>query len=362
MEKYKILKDLVKINTIKDKENKEIIDYLENYLLSLGFKKEYKDRILIMSIGENPKVGFLGHTDTVDYVKNKWSKEPFDLIVKGGKIYGLGVCDMKGGIAAMLEAITQIKDEKKKLNMNVYFTYAEETTFEGMYDVLKEEKEFPEIMIFGEPTNNEILVGSKGILEVELKFIGKSVHSSTPDKGISANMNAVKFINELDNFYQKEIKEDVNDNFEINYTTMNVGTIHGGTNKNSVADECVVTIDFSTVKEEHTKMIIEEIEKQVNRQNNKEINKIAEIKITENIYPFINKIENLEIKTANFITEASLLIGNNKKEKTTKKINKIILGPGPVTAHEIDEYITEESFNKLVEQYKDIIEKNSIKC
>ena len=369
--KYKVLKDLVKINTIKDKGNKEIIDYLENYLLNLGFKTEYKDKALIMSIGDNPKVGFLGHTDTVDYAKDKWTKNPFDLKLEDGKIYGLGVCDMKGGIAAMLDAITQIKNEKKKLNMKVYFTYAEETTFEGMKDILEYEKNFPETMIFGEPTNNEILVGSKGILELEFKFIGKSAHSSTPDKGISANMNAIKIINNLYNFYLKEIKPDINNNFEINYTTMNIGTIHGGTNKNSVAEECVVTIDFRTVKEEHTKKILKELEEikkeieieQETKENKKEKQIKIELKITENINPFINEISNIEIKTANFITEASLLINQNKteqeknkkdKEKLNKTINKLIIGPGPITAHEVDEYITEESYEELINQYKKI--------
>lgn len=358
MEKYKILKDLVGFNTIKDKENKEIIDYLEKYLLSLGFKTEYKEKALIMSIGNNPKFGFLGHTDTVDYAKDKWKKEPFKLTIEDGNIYGLGVCDMKGGIAAMLDAVTELKEAKKELNLKLYFTYSEEVTFAGMYDVLENEKEF---MVFGEPTNNELLVGSKGILEFELKFIGKSAHSSTPDKGISANMNAIKFINELDEFYKKEIKEDINENFEINYTTMNVGTIHGGTNKNSVSDECIVTIDFRTVKEEHTKKIIEEINKLINKEKYLK----TEMKITENIEPFINEIEDIPTKTANFITEASLLIDNKKGKETNnecKKIKKIILGPGPITAHEIDEHITEKSYSKLVEQYKDLIEKYSFKC
>lgn len=344
MEKYKILKDLVKINTINDKENKEIIEYLEKYLLSLGFKIEYKDKDLIMSIGDNPKVGFLGHTDTVDYTKDKWKVEPFKLTKKDGKLYGLGVCDMKGGIAAMLDAVTELKDESKDLNLKLYFTYAEETTFDGMKDVLKQEKNFPKLMIFGEPTNNEVLVGSKGILEFEIKFIGKSAHSSTPDKGISANMNAVNLINNVNKFYEKEIKTEIENSFEINYTTMNVGTIHGGTNKNSVAEECIVTIDFRTVKDKHHEMIIKEIEKQCKDYN-------AEIKITENIYPFINEIENIETKTANFITEASLI----KEKDENKKINKIILGLGPITAHEVDEYITEESYEKLVDLYKKLL-------
>jgi acetylornithine deacetylase/succinyl-diaminopimelate desuccinylase-like protein len=50
MEKYKILKDLIGFNTIKDKENKEIIEYIENLLIEKGFKTEYKGKNLIMSI------------------------------------------------------------------------------------------------------------------------------------------------------------------------------------------------------------------------------------------------------------------------------------------------------------------------
>ena len=55
MKEYEILKDLIKFNTIKDKENKEILDYIEGYLKSIGFKTDYKDKNLIMSIGKNPK-------------------------------------------------------------------------------------------------------------------------------------------------------------------------------------------------------------------------------------------------------------------------------------------------------------------
>ena len=78
MKEYKILKDLVKFNTIRDKENKQIIDYIEKYLLDLGFETEYKEKNLIMSIGKNPKFGFLGHTDTVEYIDG-WNSDPFKL-------------------------------------------------------------------------------------------------------------------------------------------------------------------------------------------------------------------------------------------------------------------------------------------
>lgn len=119
MNKYEILKELVKFNTIKDKENKKIINYIENYLKNLGFKTEYKTKALVMSIGENPKLGFLGHTDTVEYIEE--FEKPFELTLKDGYLYGLGVCDMKGGIAAMLEAIKKIDFSTLKNRNQIIF-------------------------------------------------------------------------------------------------------------------------------------------------------------------------------------------------------------------------------------------------
>lgn len=58
MENYKILNDLIKFNTIKDKENKEIINYIEKLLLKKGLKTEYKGKNLIMSTSRRCKIRF----------------------------------------------------------------------------------------------------------------------------------------------------------------------------------------------------------------------------------------------------------------------------------------------------------------
>ena len=60
-----ILKDLISFNTINDEDNKEIIDYIENYLKKYNFKTGYKSNCLVMSNKEECEIGFLGHTDTV---------------------------------------------------------------------------------------------------------------------------------------------------------------------------------------------------------------------------------------------------------------------------------------------------------
>lgn len=338
MKEFEIIKKLVSFNTIKDKENEKILNYIENYLKKLGFKTESKTKNLVMSIGENPKLGFLGHTDTVMYT-NEFI-DPFNVKIKDDKLYGLGVCDMKGGIAAMLDALSEIDFTKLKYGMKLYFTYDEEIEFKGAYELINNNQKFPKYMIFGEPTNNEIFVGSKGLVEYSVKFIGKKAHSSNPSIGIDANMNCVKFVYELNEFYEKEIKSRENKMFETPYTTMNVGVINGGIEKNSISDNCDITIDFRPVYKEQIKKFNNEL-KELAKKYNANISDIVEIS------PFVNEIEFIkDMKTTNFITEASIV---------DDKVKKIILGVGPITAHEVNENITIDSYKKLIKQYKKLI-------
>ena len=333
MNEINILRDLVKINTIKDKENEKILNYIERRLLNLGFKTEIKEKFLIMSIGQNYNIGFLGHTDTVNYTEG-WNTDPFELTEVDGKLYGLGAADMKGGIAAILGAIEEVDLKNIKKGIKLYFTYDEEIEFSGIKDIISKKEKFPVNMIIGEPTYNEFLAGSKGLLEYKIQFKGVKAHSSAPNRGKSAIIPCIEFCEQLNTFYNENIKTLKNLKFEIPYTTMNIGKIVGGNSISSVPENCEVWIDFRTISPE----ISNKIEKQIDSLKEKYE---FEYEIINNIKPLISQEK---YGTTNFITEASFIDANS-----------IILGPGPVTAHEVNEYITEESYNKLVEQYKELI-------
>ena len=305
-----------------------------------NFKTEYKGKNLIMSYGKNPTIGFLGHTDTVEYIDG-WDTNPFILTEKRDKLYGLGTCDMKGGIAAILDAVLEIDLNEFKNGIKLYFTYDEERNFGGIRELIKNKEEFPDFMIFGEPTNNEPLIGCKGLLVCDLYFKGIKAHSSNPEKGKNANLNAVKFLNELEQFYQENIRNEINDNYEIPYTTMNVGILRGGSAKNSIPAECYATLDFRIVALKHSEIILNKIKELCEKYD-------CRYELIERIEPFINEVDfENSGKTANFMTEASFI---NCK-------SKVILGVGPVTAHEVNEYIKKQSYDKLVEQYKFLINK-----
>lgn len=337
LEVENVLENLIKCNTIKDKENEKILNYIESTLNSIGFKTQKRDKLLIMSNKEEISLGFLGHTDTVE-VTDGWKYGKFELTKIEDKIYGLGVCDMKSGIAAIISAISQIDFKNFNKGMKVYFTYDEEIGFKGIKDLINYERNFPEIVIIGEPTNNEIIVGSKGLIEYKISFKGIKTHSSTPQKGKNAIMNAISFINELNSFYQNKIKNNLNKNFEIPYTTMNIGKIKGGSAINSVPDSCEFLVDFRTIDKVEEQKIIKKL---------KELREKYQAKIEElnRISPFFNETKEYN-KTCNFITEASFL-----------KNDRIILGAGPITAHEVNEYVTTKSLYRLVEQYKELIKK-----
>lgn len=323
-----ILKELVKINTIKDKDNKEIINYIENYLKDLGFITEYKSKCLVMSNRKDCNIGFLGHTDTVDY-SNDWDTNPFELVEKDNKLYGLGTCDMKGGIATILSVIPKIKFKDKGIKM--IFTYDEELEFSGIKELLDKKIVFPDTMIIGEPTNNEIITASKGLLDLKVIFKGLTAHASTPEEGINAIDKCIDFINELNNYYTDLKKEIINNNS----LTMNIGKINGGRYSNIVADTCEVSIDFRTVSKNQNKEIINRI---------KSLIKDDTLEVISNIDPFIS---NSEINMSNFLTEASLI----DSEK------RYILGLNN-NAHKKNEFITKESIELLEKQYIELINKN----
>ena len=331
MSSKEILKELISYNTINDKENKKIINYIEQYLKNFGFKTEYKSNCLVMSNSDYCNIGFLGHTDTVSY-SNDWLSNPFELKELDGKLYGLGTCDMKGAIAAILSAVSKISFNDTNKGIKLFFTYDEEIGFSGIKELINKKIDFPKYMIIGEPTNNEIINASKGLVEFKILFKGISSHSSKPDEGINAIDNCIDFINKLKEFY-KELKEEIIDS---KYATMNIGVINGGRSINIVADSCEVLMDFRTISKDQNEKIIKKIKELLNEGN-------SSYEIINNIYSFSN--DNEKINMSDFITEASFIeLGN-----------KYILGVGPVNPHKKDEFITIESLNKLEEQYIELM-------
>lgn len=349
-----ILKDLVAINTIADKDNQQMMDYLENFFSKLGFTIERKknDRtekeVLIAKYGEHPVIGFLGHTDTVD-ITDGWVTDPHVLTEKDGQLYGLGACDMKGGIAAFMAAIAQTDLSKidQSKGIAVYCTYDEEIMFDGIKDLVEAGTQFPPHVVVAEPTDLVPMIGSKGLLEYIFTFTGVTTHSSTPIDGKSSNKNAVRFLNKMMDF-EEELRKTPSPFFGVPYPTMNIGIVNGGTSINKVPDKTTVYLDFRICDSEREYPLIREAVDKALEGLDGEYVIINDIASFQNNSPLVGVYEEKSGKKGQpffGITEASFFEGD-----------RVIIGPGPMTAHEANEHVDVESLEKTTEIYREMIE------
>ena len=246
---------------------------------------------------------------------------------------------MKGGIAAMLAAISLLDQHQ---DLAVYLTYDEEVSFKGIKKIKDRIRE--SMVIIGEPTDNVPIYATKGVLEVRVIFIGVKCHSSTPHMGVSAIERCVDFIIHLRK-YATSLQMKRAPDFTVPYTTVNVGLINGGESVNSVAGRCEISIDFRIASGEDLRQLQNDLPKMVAKYQ-------AQLIIKQNLPPRVNSrnIDFLE-KVAGpkqakcYLTEGSYIDNDF-----------IILGPGPDTSHQKNEYVTIDSLEKTVALYKLIVD------
>jgi acetylornithine deacetylase len=165
-----------------------------------------------------PDLVFSTHMDTVPpYI-------PFS--EDADTLYGRGVCDAKGIIAAQVAAAEALRAEG--FAVGLLFVSGEERDSAGA-KVANETPKGSRFLINGEPTDNRLALASKGALRAVLTATGKMGHSAYPELGESA---VHKLVDALANVLALELPVEE----EIGPSTLNIGQIHGGRAPNVIAD------------------------------------------------------------------------------------------------------------------------------
>lgn len=180
-----------------------------------------------------------GHIDTVPPYD---MEKPFEVQERDGKLFGRGVVDMKGPLACMIYAMIGIKRSNIKLNGDLIFAGVidEEEKSLGTIDLI-EKKIKADAAIVGEPSDFEICVAHRGLEWFELSFHGKTVHGGKQKEGINAILKASNFIQRVEEKLIPKIEKETHP--LIGTSSMNYGTINGGTQPSTVAGDCVLKID-----------------------------------------------------------------------------------------------------------------------
>ena len=139
-----ILQRLIAFDTVSDRSNLPLVDYVEDYLRSLGVKiwrapNAAGDKAALMAtVGPSVAGGAVlsGHTDVVPVVGQAWSGDPFELRETDGRLYGRGACDMKGFDAVALAMVPFFQAADLKRPIHILLSYDEETTCLGSLDLI----------------------------------------------------------------------------------------------------------------------------------------------------------------------------------------------------------------------------------
>ena len=176
---------------------------------------------------------------------------PWTPTIEGRRLYGRGSCDIKGGLAVMLHALSRLIDERPRGRPTIVVaaTVNEEYGFSGAKAlVLRWQGESrllaraPDAVIVAEPTELNVVVAHKGAVRWRLHARGRAAHSSRPGQGDNAIYRMARVLAALERF-QKEVAPRLGEHPRCGRPTLSVGTIQGGISVNTVPDECVIEVD-----------------------------------------------------------------------------------------------------------------------
>ncbi len=375
-ETREILKKLVSFAVMSGESNLDMVDYMVRHLDGYGIESELiysedKTRAnLFVTIGPKTSGGIMlsGHTDVVHVTGQNWTHDPFDLIEKNSRLYGRGAVDMKGFLACCLASVPEWLKQDLKHPIQLGFTYDEETGGYGakrLSQWLKDRRYKPSSAIIGEPTQMKIIAGHKGGNEVTTTIKGFEAHSSNPEDGVSAIHYAVKMINFiLDKSEQLKKNAPANSAFNPPYTSFNIGTIRGGSSRNTIARHCQFDWEIRPIPEEDEAQIMQEIEdycQQVLIPQMREFSAQAAI-FTDNkaFVPGLSiNPESEIIKTIKNISDNDsydvVSFGTDAGYFQNIGIDSVVYGPGSLAqAHKPDEYIEISELKKCLAFLSDL--------
>lgn len=230
-----LLRRLVLLKSSEQDDVLPMIELVSEYLSGLGLEPglhgDSRKPSVFARHGDGGVV-LSGHLDTVPLGEG-WTKQQGEVI--DGTMYGRGAADMKGGCAAILLAAERLAEEDTPFA--VCLTLDEEITMNGALAIARANllRDAPAVLV-AEPTDFDIVVREKGLIQFAIKTAGKSAHASMPvlgDNAIARMTALLHRISDLQKLPENPFEE----------LTLCVNKISGGTQVNVIPDSCEAEAD-----------------------------------------------------------------------------------------------------------------------
>lgn len=263
----RLLEDMVRINSVVGNEGdlaRYLYDQLNKLDLDAKLHEVEPDRPNVygrlQGRGPGRRLHFNGHMDTVPVCEG-WTTDPFTPVIKNGRLYGLGACDQKAGLACALTVIKAFVESGHPFHGELSFSGVidEEAYSKGARALLDTDLAGCDAIIIGEPYAGDeqmpIPLGITGKMLYDITVQGHAAHGFRPEQGINAVEEAARLLTALDQLPMQEHP----DFGQGNYSTLK---IEGGYTIYSVVvpDRCRVEINRLLVPGETTGTAVADME------------------------------------------------------------------------------------------------------
>ncbi|RLG91770.1 MAG: hypothetical protein DRO36_03425 [Candidatus Hecatellales archaeon] len=344
-----VLEKLISIPSVSGSEH-EAASYVKKFLVGAGFKVE---EVAVRGCGPTifayhrfDKKGFnllfYGHLDTVKPVKG-WRYSPFKPKTVGNRLYGLGACDMKGGVSAILAASKKVLGLRLSGSLTVALVSDEELYSRGCYTLIRLGKlKHVDAALSAEPTGlDRMEVGRVGRVVYDIMVYGKSGHAVVEDYESNALVEASKLILNL-----RRLK-----GWRKNLTVL---AMSGGTEFLSTPDSCRLVIDRRLKVGEEIEEAIREIKVLVGRLGLKSRFRVKLFKRPtpymkpyqiDRKHPIVRAVEEACLKVKGFKPRKALgvCVGDENYLVCEAKIPTVTFGPKGGNEHAANEYVRLDS-------------------
>jgi acetylornithine deacetylase len=358
-----LLMDLVAIPSVSPMANGPVIDYVSacldpdrwtlrrhSYVDSAGTPKANLIAMTGNAGGNRAELALVCHTDTVPF-EASWD-EAVHPAMRDERIYGRGSCDVKGFLACVLAAVSEVEAGSLDKPLAIVLTADEEVGCVGAKRLAGARAFSSRYMIIGEPTGLRPMCAGKGYALGVITVLGKEAHSAFPAAGRSAIYSAARVIFCLEQLAH-ELESPGNPAFNPPFTTLNVGLISGGTAKNIVAGECRLTVEWRPIPGEDPERVPYLVDRLLDLLAETTPGFEARFEVlrsdpafapsdTQFIAGMLTDMTGNEASTISFGSEAAHL-----RELTGEVV---VWGPGDMTvAHKTGEFVPADELNRCVE-------------
>ena len=272
-----IIRTLIGFDTTSRDSNMALIDWVRDYLAGHGIDSQLttnddgrKANLFATLPARNGNVttdGIVlsGHTDVVPVDGQPWESDPFVATLKGDKLYGRGVADMKSFSAIGLAFVPEFLRKGLARPLHFALSYDEEVGCIGVRrliaDIHRRDIK-PAGCIVGEPTGMHVVVGHKGRRTFRCRVRGHEAHSSLTPRGVNAVQIACEIVSFLTQMARRfGDRGPFEAAYDVPYTTVHTGTIHGGTALNIVPRDCSFDFEFRHLPFDDPDVLIAEVKR-----------------------------------------------------------------------------------------------------